>query len=167
MRCPYCGHEDTRVIDTRLADEGLVVRRRRECPACHARFNTFESADLKLPQVVKRDGRREPFDEGKLRGGIERALEKRPFGARDIDRIVERVRHQLRACGEREVSARRIGEWVMQELKRVDQVAYVRFASVYRRFADLRDFREEVERLENDLPDLGERQLSLLDDREP
>lgn len=167
MRCPYCGHEDTRVIDTRLADEGLVVRRRRECPACHARFSTLESADLRLPQVVKRDGRREPFDEGKLRGGIERALEKRPFGPRDIDRIVERVRHLLRASGEREVPSRRIGEWVMNELKRVDQVAYVRFASVYRRFADLRDFREEVERLENDLLDPGDRQLSLLDDREP
>ncbi|MDW8478944.1 MAG: transcriptional regulator NrdR [Xanthomonadales bacterium] len=164
MRCPFCGHPDTRVIDTRLADEGLVVRRRRECPQCHARFSTFESAELKMPQVVKNDGRREPFDEGKLRGGIERAMQKRPFGARDIDAIVERVKHRLRSAGEREVASRRIGEWVMQELKRVDQVAYVRFASVYRRFADLRDFREEVERLENDLGELGDRQLPLLDD---
>jgi transcriptional repressor NrdR len=168
MHCPFCQHEDTRVVDSRLTDEGLQVRRRRECPKCGARFNTFETAELKLPQVIKSDGRREPFDENKLRTGVERSLQKRPVGAREVDDVVEAVKHELRLSGERELPSLRIGEWVMRELKRIDQVAYVRFASVYRRFEDVQAFREEIERLESDLPALEGRQMSLLgDERKP
>src|SRR5687767_9179241 len=137
MHCPFCHHDDTRVIDSRLTDDGLSVRRRRECPQCGERFNTFEHAELKLPALIKSDGRRESFEERKLRGGIELALHKRPFGTDTVDAIVDHVVKKLRTSGEREVPSRRLGEWVMQELKRVDQVAYVRFASVYRRFEDV------------------------------
>ena len=164
MHCPYCRHDDTRVIDSRLTEDGLTVRRRRECPQCNERFNTFEHADLKLPAIVKQDGRREPFDERKLRAGIELALHKRPFGSDTMDSVIDHVVKKMRTSGERELPSRRIGEWVMGELKRVDQVAYVRFASVYRRFEDAQAFREEVERLERDPPQLAELQLSLLGD---
>ena len=164
MHCPYCRHDDTRVIDSRLTEDGLTVRRRRECPQCNERFNTFEHADLKLPSIVKQDGRREPFDERKLRAGIELALHKRPFGSDTMDSVIDHVVKKMRTSGERELPSRRIGEWVMGELKRVDQVAYVRFASVYRRFEDAQAFREEVERLERDPPQLAELQLSLLGD---
>jgi len=163
MRCPFCGHSDTRVIDSRLTEDGLQVRRRRGCEHCQARFNTFESAEVKLPQVNKRDGRREPFNEAKLRGGLERASEKRPVPLVELDRIVDVVVRKLRTSGEREVPSRQIGAWVMEELKRIDQVAYVRFASVYLRFDDVHAFREEIEQLERDLPVLDGRQLSLLD----
>lgn len=163
MRCPFCSHPDTRVIDSRLTDDGLMVRRRRVCEACEARFNTFETAELKLPQVIKRDGRREPFSEHKLRGGLERAVEKRPVPLAEIDRVMDNVIRKLRTSGERELPARQLGAWVMEELKRLDQVAYVRFASVYRRFEDVQAFREEIERLERDLPHLDGRQLSLLE----
>ena len=137
MRCPFCGHEDSRVIDTRVTEDGLQVRRRRECPECAARFSTFESAELKLPPIIKRDGRREPFAEQKLRGGLERACEKRAVSLDQIDRIIDIVVRKLRTSGEREVPAKQLGDWVMLELKNVDQVAYVRFASVYRRFEDV------------------------------
>ena len=162
MHCPFCQHDDTRVIDSRLTEDGSTVRRRRECPACGERFNTFETAEIKLPFLVKSDGRREPFDERKLRVGFERALQKRPVASEQIDRAVHAVLHAARMSGERELPSRRIGEFVMAELKKLDQVAYVRFASVYRRFEDVQAFREEVERLERDLPSLGEVQLPLL-----
>jgi transcriptional repressor NrdR len=162
MHCPFCQFDDTRVIDSRLTDDGASVRRRRECPQCGERFNTFETAELKLPQIVKHDGRREAFDQHKLRVGLERALQKRPVGGETIDAIVDHIVRKLRTAGERELSSRKIGEWVMQELKAVDQVAYVRFASVYRRFEDVQAFREEVERLERDLPTAEGRQMSLL-----
>ena len=167
MHCPYCHHDDTRVIDSRLADEGASVRRRRECPACGERFNTFETADLKLPFIVKHDGRREAFAEGKLRTGIERALQKRPVAGDAVDTVISHVVKRLRTSGERELSSRRIGEWVMAELKRIDQVAYVRFASVYRRFEDVQEFRDEVERLERDLPAIEGRQMALPGTEEP
>ena len=166
MHCPFCHFEDTRVIDSRLTEDGMQVRRRRECERCGERFNTYETADLKLPQIVKHDGRREAYDERKLRSGLERALQKRPVGSDTLDTIVEHVVKKLRTAGERELPARRIGEWVMAELKAVDQVAYVRFASVYRRFEDAQAFREEVERLERDLPRLEGRQLPLLGEEE-
>jgi transcriptional repressor NrdR len=162
MHCPFCHHDDTRVIDSRLTDDGLTVRRRRECPQCGERFNTFEHADLKLPALIKSDGRREAFEERKLRAGVELALHKRPYGTDTVDMILDHVIKKLRTSPEREVPSRRLGEWVMQELKRVDQVAYVRFASVYRRFEDVQAFREEIERLERDLPQLADLQLSLL-----
>jgi len=152
MHCPFCQHEDTRVIDSRVSDDGASIRRRRECEACNERFNTFETAELKLPALVKSDGRREAFDERKLRTGFERALQKRPVSAEQIDGAVRAVINALRTNGERELPSRRLGEFVMAELKKLDQVAYVRFASVYRRFADVADFREEIERLERDLP---------------
>jgi len=163
MHCPFCQHEDTRVIDSRVSDDGATIRRRRECEACGERFNTFEVAELKLPALVKSDGRREAFDERKLRTGFERALQKRPVSAEQIDLAVRNVIHALRRVGERELPSRRVGEFVMGELKKLDQVAYVRFASVYRRFEDVADFREEIERLERDLPGMSSDQLPLLD----
>ena len=163
MHCPFCQHEDTRVIDSRVSEDGATIRRRRECEQCNERFNTFETAELKLPALVKSDGRREPFDERKLRTGFERALQKRPVSGEQIDQAVRQVIHQLRTSGERELPSRRLGEFVMAELKKLDQVAYVRFASVYRRFADVADFREEIERLERDLPGMATEQLPLLD----
>lgn len=163
MHCPFCQHEDTRVIDSRLSEDGATVRRRRECPGCGARFNTHETAELKLPAIVKHDGRREAFDEGKLRAGLELALHKRPVAADAVDSVLAGIIDALRRSGEREVPARRIGEWVMDALRPLDQVAYVRFASVYRRFEDVQAFREEIERLERDIPVLEGKQLPLLE----
>jgi len=167
VRCPFCSHEDTRVVDSRATDDGLQIRRRRECPNCSARFSTFETAEIKLPQIVKRDGRREPFSDLKLRGGLERAFEKRAVSIVDIDHVVDVVVRKLRTSGEREVPAKQLGEWMMEELKRIDQVAYVRFASVYRRFEDVQAFREEVERLEKEMPGLSAKQLPLLSEAPP
>ena len=164
MHCPFCQHEDTRVIDSRVSEDGSTIRRRRECEQCQERFNTFETAELKLPTLVKTDGRRETFDDRKLRTGLERALQKRPVSGEQIDAAVRGVIHALRMTGEREISSRRIGVFVMDELKKLDQVAYVRFASVYRRFEDVADFREEIERLERDLPGMATEQLPLLDE---
>ena len=164
MHCPFCQHEDTRVIDSRVSEDGSTIRRRRECEACGERFNTFETAELKLPTLVKSDGRRESFDERKLRTGFERALQKRPVSGEQIDLAMRNVIHALRMSGEREVASRRLGVFVMDELKKLDQVAYVRFASVYRRFEDVADFREEIERLERDLPGMATEQLPLLDE---
>ena len=164
MHCPFCQHEDTRVIDSRVSEDGSTIRRRRECEHCQERFNTFETAELKLPTLVKSDGRREAFDARKLRTGFERALQKRPVSGEQIDAAVRGVIHALRMTGEREISSRRIGVFVMDELKNLDQVAYVRFASVYRRFEDVADFREEIERLERDLPGMATEQLPLLDE---
>ncbi|MHB8454783.1 MAG: transcriptional regulator NrdR [Acidiferrobacterales bacterium] len=150
MRCPFCFADETRVIDSRLADDGDSVRRRRECEVCAERFTTFERAELRLPQVIKSDSRREPFSEQKLRAGMTRALEKRPVTAEAVEKAVGRIRHKLLASGEREVKSRNIGEWVMEELKELDPVAYVRFASVYRSFPDLDAFRDEVQRLQSE-----------------
>ena len=153
MHCPFCGAPDTRVIDSRLTVEGDKVRRRRECPRCNARFTTYEAAELLLPPVVMRDGRREPFLEEKLRTGLLRALEKRPVSAARIEETILRIKNRARASGERELSSQRIGEWVMAELRELDQVAYVRFASVYRSFQDVNAFRLEIERLQRTPPD--------------
>ena len=166
MHCPFCQHDDTRVIDSRLGEDGGTVRRRRECPACSARFNTFETAELKLPHIVKLDGRREPFDERKLRAGLELALHKRPVEADAVDKVLAIIIESLRKSGEREIASRRIGEWVMEALRPLDQVAYVRFASVYRRFEDVQAFREEIERLEREIPVIEGKQLPLLDEAE-
>jgi transcriptional repressor NrdR len=147
MHCPFCGHEDTKVIDSRLASEGHQIRRRRECQDCGERFTTFESAELVMPRIVKSDESREPFDERKLRSGMLRSLEKRPVASEEIDAAVDRICHRLRTLGEREVPSRQVGEFVMDELRHIDEVAYVRFASVYRSFQDVDAFREEIERL--------------------
>jgi transcriptional repressor NrdR len=164
MHCPFCQHEDTRVIDSRLTEDGSSVRRRRECPQCAERFNTYETAELKLPTVVKSGERRETFDERKLRVSFERALQKRPVPSNDVDGAVRAIVNDLRKSSEREVPSRQVGELVMRELKKLDQVAYVRFASVYRKFEDVQAFREEIEKLERDLPELDGLQLPLLDD---
>lgn len=150
MRCPFCGALDTRVIDSRLSQEGDQVRRRRECTECRERFTTFESAELAMPRVVKSSGNREPFREDKLRAGILRALEKRPVGSDQIEAALTRIKKQLLARGEREIPSRLIGESVMAELARLDHVAYVRFASVYRSFQDINEFREVIDHLEHE-----------------
>ncbi len=157
MRCPFCGAEDTKVIDSRLANEGAVVRRRRECLTCAERFTTFETAELVMPRIVKRDGSRAPFDEGKLRAGILRALEKRPVPTERVDDAINHIKHRLTTAGDREVNSRVLGEWVMDELRQMDQVAYVRFASVYRSFQDVNAFREEIARLEQEAAPSAER----------
>ena len=165
MYCPFCRAQDTKVIDSRLASEGTQVRRRRECLACGERFTTFESAELVMPRIIKNNGVREPFDEKKLALGIMRSLEKRPVDADSVDAAMSRIQHRLRASGERELPSRLLGEWVMHELRELDQVAYVRFASVYRSFEDVRAFQEEIERLESE-PTAEEKkdQISLLPD---
>ncbi len=147
MRCPFCGFDDTKVIDSRLVAEGGQVRRRRECLSCAERFTTFETAELLLPRVIKSNGSREPFDEQKLRNGILRAIEKRPVSLETVEAEIARIKHTLQATGERELPSRAIGEQVMEALKRLDHVAYVRFASVYRSFQDLNEFRAEIDRL--------------------
>ena len=162
MHCPFCGHPETKVIDSRLAGEGLQVRRRRACLACDERFTTFESAELVLPRLVKRDGRREPFDEAKLRAGVTRALEKRPVAADDVEQAINRVLHALRTAGERELPSSYVGQLVMDELRQLDEVAYVRFASVYRSFQDFDEFREEIERLRDSSSLSSREQMSLL-----
>lgn len=147
MHCPFCGHEETKVNDSRLAAEGRQIRRRRECLACGERFTTFETAELVMPLVVKSDETREPFDENKLRTSFLKSLEKRPVGREAVEEAVGRVCHKLRSLGEREVQSRHIGDMVMEELRHLDEVAYVRFASVYRSFQDVEAFREEIEKL--------------------
>ncbi|MBX3703433.1 MAG: transcriptional regulator NrdR [Steroidobacteraceae bacterium] len=147
MHCPFCNHEDTKVTDSRLAGEGHQIRRRRECQSCGERFTTFETAELVMPQVVKNDRTRQPFDEHKLRGGILKALEKRPVAREQVEAMVERIAHRLRGLGEREVASRSIGEIVMEELRQLDEVAYVRYASVYHRFHDVDSFRDQIEQL--------------------
>jgi len=167
VQCPFCQNEDTRVVDSRLADEGDSVRRRRECQACSERFTTFERAELRLPQMIKSDNRREPFSEEKLRAGMMRALQKRPVDTDAVEEAIHRILHKARASGERELSTQQIGEWVMQELSDLDEVAYVRFASVYHSFQDLDAFSEEVKRLKSQpSPSVKRRQLSLLSGKE-
>ncbi len=148
MYCPFCEATDTRVIDSRLSPAGDRVRRRRECPECGARFTTYEAVELGMPQIIKQDKRRESFDEDKLRAGMMRALEKRPVSAEQVEEAIQRIKNLIRAGGERELHSRQLGEWMMAELRVLDQVAYVRFASVYRSFQDVNAFQEEIERLQ-------------------
>jgi len=163
MHCPFCQHKDTRVIDSRITVDGLQIRRRRECEDCKARFNTYESAQLKAPNVVKVDGTREAFDEQKIRRGMLKALEKRAVPTADVDRAIRRLLRHLLTLDEAEISSRRIGECVMHTLARLDEVAYIRFASIYLRFDDLQAFRDEIERLEReDFGTLDFKQISLL-----
>ena len=163
MRCPFCSSLDTKVVDSRLVGEGDQIRRRRECIECEERFTSYETAELNYPRIAKSDGRREQFMEEKLRGGIIRALEKRPVDMERVEVALSRIKHKIRALGEREVKSRKVGDWVMTELRALDQVAYVRFASVYRSFEDVRAFLEEIERLEHELPpELRKNQLDLL-----
>ncbi|MBB5211043.1 transcriptional regulator NrdR [Microbulbifer hydrolyticus] len=147
MHCPFCSADETKVVDSRLVADGDQVRRRRECLQCHERFTTFETAELVLPRVVKQNGQREPFNEDKLRAGIQRAVEKRPVSTERVEAAVAQIKHALQATGERELPAMHVGELVMEQLRELDQVAYVRFASVYRRFEDVSDFSDEIERL--------------------
>lgn len=149
MHCPYCNTEETKVIDSRLVNEGAQVRRRRECLSCAERFTTYETIELILPRVIKRDGVHSAFDPDKLRKGIVKALEKRPVSVEDIDKAINTIMHQLRSCGEREVTSHYIGELVMNALRELDEVAYVRFASVYRSFQDVNAFHEEIQRLQS------------------
>ena len=151
MHCPYCGYTDTKVIDSRLIAEGLQTRRRRECPECGERFTTFETAELLMPKIIKqRNNMREPFNEQKLREGLFRALEKRPVGEEEVEKLIEDIKKDIRATGEREVKSRLIGEIIMNRLRGLDEVAFIRFASVYRRFEDITEFSEEVEKLTKD-----------------
>lgn len=147
MFCPFCNADDTKVIDSRLVADGHQVRRRRECLACHERFTTFEAAELVMPRIIKRDGSREPFNEDKLRNGLLRSLEKRPVSTEEIEQLIHKIKSRLRATGEREVASQLLGNLIMDELVKVDKVAYVRFASVYRSFKDIREFGEEIARL--------------------
>lgn len=147
MHCPFCNAEDTKVIDSRLSMEGDGVRRRRECLHCHERFTTFERAELRFPAIKKSNGTREEFAEDKLRKGMQRALQKRPVDANAVDSAVSRILHKLITAGEREIDSSQLGEWVIEELAQLDDVAYVRFASVYRRFQDLDAFRKELDLL--------------------
>ncbi len=149
MYCPFCSFQDTKVIDSRLVTDGGQVRRRRECIECGERFTTFESAELVMPKVVKGDGSRQPFDDNKLKSGILRAVEKRPVSVEAVEESISNIQSKLRAMGEREVAASVIGELVMDALRKLDQVAFVRFASVYRRFKDVSEFKQEIERLES------------------
>jgi transcriptional repressor NrdR len=144
MKCPFCGAEDTQVIDSRVNEEGDSIRRRRRCPACEKRFTTYETADLQIPQVVKQNGNREEFSRDKLRLSFTRALHKRPVPTEYVDRAIDHIVQGILSRGEREIQARELGESVMQELKRLDKVAYIRFASVYRSFQDVEDFRDAI-----------------------
>lgn len=149
MHCPFCSEQDTKVIDSRLVADGMSVRRRRECNACKERFTTFEGAELVMPRVIKSNSAREPFNEDKLRAGLLRSLEKRPVSLEAMEQTINRIKSKLRATGEREVSSKLIGSLVMDQLKQLDKVAYIRFASVYRSFEDIRDFGAEIARLDD------------------
>ncbi len=165
MHCPFCGHAETKVIDSRLAAEGRQIRRRRQCENCRERFTTFETAELVMPGIIKRDERRQPFDEDKLRGSLARALEKRPVSAEALEQAIGHLIHRLRTLGEREISSSLLGEMVMEELRELDEVAYVRFASVYRSFQDVTEFQKEIRKLQA-LSGASREQMSLLPDLE-
>jgi transcriptional repressor NrdR len=149
MHCPFCTADDTKVIDSRLSNDGVSVRRRRECIECSERFTTFETAELAMPRIIKRDGIREAFGEAKLRAGMMRALEKRPVNSERVEEAIRHITRTLREAGEREIEASILGELVMEQLQALDQVAYVRFASVYRAFKDVNEFKEEINKLIN------------------
>jgi transcriptional repressor NrdR len=144
MKCPFCGALDSQVIDSRLSEEGATIRRRRKCAACSKRFTTYEAAELRVPQIVKQNGKREEFSREKIRTGFMRALHKRPVSTELVDAAIERIAQKILALGERELDSRRIGEMVMDELRKMDKVAYIRFASVYRSFQDVDDFRDVI-----------------------
>ena len=147
MFCPFCGNQETKVVDSRLAGDGYQTRRRRECIKCTERFTTFESAELVMPKLIKRDESREPFDESKLRSGILTATEKRPISIETIEEVISRVIRQVQKLGEREIQSRALGDIVMKELREIDEIAFVRYASVYRRFQDIEEFEKEIETL--------------------
>lgn len=147
MHCPFCNTQDTKVIDSRLAGEGDQIRRRRECLECQERFTTYEVVELVLPRIIKQDGSREMFSIEKLRSGFLRALQKRAVATDLVEDAISKILRKLRTSGDREIHSQQVGEWVMQELKGLDQVAYVRFASVYRSFKDLDAFRKEIDSL--------------------
>ena len=149
MFCPFCAHEETKVVDSRLVSEGDQIRRRRECLQCQERFTTYEKAELVLPRIIKSDGRRTEFDEEKIRSGMTKALEKRPVSTEGIEAAIQQIVHRLRASGEREISSNLLGDWVMEELLKMDEVAYVRFASVYRGFQDLEEFRSIIQSIKS------------------
>lgn len=164
MYCPFCSHDDTRVVDSRLTRDGLQIRRRRQCESCGSRFNTFEAPELKAPRIIKADGGREAFSETKLREGMMRALEKRPVETRKVEHAIRTLLREISNVEDSEIPSSLLGEWVMRELVKLDQVAYVRFASVYKRFEDVQAFRDVIERLEREPPgEDEERQISLLD----
>lgn len=164
MWCPFCSHENTRVVDSRLTRDGLQIRRRRQCEECGSRFNTYEAPEIKAPRIVKADGGREAFSESKLRDGMLRALEKRPVETREVERAIRSLLQEISNVEDSEIPSALLGEWVMRELSKLDQVAYVRFASVYKRFEDVQAFRDVIERLERDAPgDADKRQISLLE----
>ncbi len=144
MNCPFCGFVDTRVVDSRLGKEGNNVRRRRECPGCGRRFTTYERVEEILPWVIKKDGRREPFDRNKIISGMQRACEKRPISVEQIEEMVDQLERRFQECGDKEIAASLIGEAVMDMLHKADEVAYVRFASVYRQFKDINEFMSEL-----------------------
>ncbi|MCL1036222.1 transcriptional regulator NrdR [Shewanella corallii] len=148
MHCPFCNATDTKVIDSRLVGEGHQVRRRRECTECHERFTTFEGAELVMPRVIKQDGSRQPFDEEKLRGGMLRAVEKRPVSMDQIEQSLSKIKSMVRATGEREIPSELIGNLMMEQLMHLDKVAYIRFASVYRAFEDVSEFGEAIAKLQ-------------------
>ena len=148
MRCPFCHNDDTQVLDTRVSDEGDTIRRRRRCSECDKRFTTYESVELTFPQVVKQNGKREDFSRNKLHQSFSRALHKRPVPVEYIDQAIERIIQKVLAYGEKEITARELGENVMHELKKMDKVAYIRFASVYRSFSDVEDFHDVIRDLD-------------------
>ena len=167
MKCPFCGAPDTRVVDSRLANESTQVRRRRECVSCETRFTTYEVPLLNMPMVIKNDGSRDAFDEQRVRSGMMRALEKRPVSIEQIENAMSHIKKQLVAQDGREVASRRIGELVMRELQALDHVAYIRFASVYLSFEDITSFEELIKRLESEpTPEMQRRQVPLIDDQD-
>ncbi len=167
MKCPFCGTPDTRVVDSRLAQESTQVRRRRECNSCEARFTTYESPLLNMPMVIKSDGSRDAFDEVRLRSGMMRALEKRPVSAELIEDAISRIKKQLLGIEAREISTRKIGDMVMHELQRLDHVAYIRFASVYLSFEDIQAFEEVIQTLAAEpTPEMQRRQVPLIEEVE-
>ena len=167
MYCPFCGHQETKVVDSRLAGDGYQTRRRRECIECSERFTTFESAELVLPKLIKRDESREPFNESKLRSGILVATEKRPISIEIIEELISRIIRKVQKLGEREIQSRTLGEIVMLELREIDEIAFVRYASVYRRFQDIEEFEKEIESL-RDTPSASDSrsQISIFQDED-
>ena len=150
MRCPYCQHEETQVMDTRASDEGDSIRRRRRCGHCDKRFTTYERIELTMPVIVKKNGSRSEFEHSKLRGSLMLALRKRPVSADAVDAAIHRIEEKLLSSGEREINSGQIGELVMRELKRLDKIAYIRFASVYRSFEDVAEFRDAIDEIDID-----------------
>lgn len=167
MYCPFCGDQETKVVDSRLAGDGYQIRRRRECTGCAERFTTFESAEFVLPKLVKTDESREPFNEAKLRSGILKATEKRPISSEAIEELISRVIRKVQKMGEREIQSRLLGEIVIEELREIDEIAFIRYASVYRRFQDVEEFEKEIESLRDATPMEKKRtQISIFQDEE-